>query len=876
MATIVIDELVTKLEYEANADVVEQASAAVKALEQQQKAATETANQLAAESRKLAEQTDSLTKAQIDLSEQIAESSAKTDKLKAEQKALTEEIERAGGATGEQYRRLDDLDKQIVETEKHTKELREESARLGREKNKVAVEARKVSREQKDVAASAREAADGQRKLNEAMREADAAAAGSEGDGLFSGLLENIKGIAAGELAADAIKTIGSAVYELGKEIIVTGANFESLRARLKTVEGSTEGAAMAFSTIQDFAKKTPFEVENITTAFVQLRVRGVDPTTDKLTALGDMASAFGYTFQEMTEAIGAVARGELDSIEKFGIGAKIAGDKIILSFRGQTEVIDRSANAVTNVLVKWGQMSGIQGAMAEQSATTAGQFSNLKDAISAFFDQIAQMGVLDEVKLLLQALGESIGGSDGIARLIADVLIIGLRSLRELLQAIPADGGQLTEFFGALVQLLGLVVEQLVSSVTEGGGFLGILYELGTPLLEAAASVYKVAQSLQDLLSRFEGLPGPIDLAVGLLKLLVIPLEILANILERVAEWLTPLLDGLDGLGSRLPSIAGLFTDLESGIRSLGGEIGLLNDNLADTGNLADAATDAIKRLQSQSKQDYTKKTDTELQELRKEGDALAEAEISRRIAQRTGVERLEAEEEKKKKTGQAAGERAARMLDNPGRLTREQLVALTQEPFPGMEPKEAQKLRDKAQKEIDKRDNKDTKDRAKAGEKAAKQLHDSYLTTAVAKDIEKLAKEAGQREAARALLGGASEKEANRRELQQRETVKQRLTQTFHETSNLPAGISQDLVQVSNLPNIEQVGGRLAPPVITVNNQRVEVTGNTFEANVMVEGTTATPQEIAAAVINQARPVLYEDLGRAIMNHTTTLRRG
>jgi hypothetical protein len=82
--------------------------------------------------------------------------------------------------------------------------------------------------------------------------------------------------------------------------------------------------------------------------------------------------------------------------------------------------------------------------------------------------------------------------------------------------------------------------------------------------------------------------------------------------------------------------------------------------------------------------------------------------------------------------------------------------------------------------------------------------------------------------------------------------------------------------LVQVANLPNIEQVGGRLAPPVITINNQRIEVTGNTFQASVEVGGSTATAGEIAAAAIAQARPVLWEDLGRAIGNYTTTLRRG
>lgn len=868
MATIVVDELITKLEYEANADVVTQATTAVKALEQQQKAAVDTATKLAAESRKLAEQTDALTTAQIDLSEQIAESASKTDKLKAEQKALTEEIERAGGATGEQYRRLDDLNQEIVKSERHTKELREENARLGREKSKVAVESRKLAREQKDVAATAREAADGQRKLSEAMREAGSAA-GTEG-GLFGGLLENIKGIAAGELAADAIKAIGSAIYELGKEIITTGANFESLRARLKTVEGSSESAAMAFSMIQDFAKKTPFEVENITDAFTQLRVRGVNPTTEKLTALGDLSSAFGLQFKDTTDAIGAAARGELDPIEKLGITAKVAGDKITLSFKGQTEVVERSASAVTDALVKFGQMSGIQGAMAEQSQTTAGQFSNLKDAISAFFDQIAQMGVLDEVKLLLASLGESIGGSDGLARLIADVLIIGLRTLRQLLESLPADGGVIFEFFGTLVELLGMMAEMLVQSASDGAGLLTTMFELIQPLAEAAVAVYGLVKSFKEATESFESAPGPLDLLINLVKLLAIPLEILSNILQRIVEFLQPFVQGLDELGSRLPSISGMFDDLISGVKGLGAEVGLLNNDLQQTASLANIATDALQKLQAQN--DYTKKSDAELQELRKSGDKRAEAEISRRVTQREGGERLEAEAKKRQTAADAVGKRAERLLDNPGRLTRDQLLALTRENFTGMDAKAAQKLRDKAQKELDKRDNKATKD----GAKAAKKLHDSLLTAQVEKDIEKLAKEAGQREAARALLGGASEEEANRRELQQRKAVNERLTQQFQETGRLPAGISQDLVQVSNLPNIEQVGGRLAPPVITVNNQRVEVTGNTFEANVMVEGTTATPQEIAAAVLTQARPVIYEDLGRAILNHTTTLRRG
>ena len=107
MATIVVDELVTKLEYDANDAVLAQAEAAGKALEQQNKALAASADQLSIESNKLAAQTDSLTKAQIDLSAQITESSAKSDRLRAEQAALKEAIDQAGGATGKQLPSFD-------------------------------------------------------------------------------------------------------------------------------------------------------------------------------------------------------------------------------------------------------------------------------------------------------------------------------------------------------------------------------------------------------------------------------------------------------------------------------------------------------------------------------------------------------------------------------------------------------------------------------------------------------------------------------------------------------------------------------------------------------------------------------------------------
>jgi hypothetical protein len=176
-------------------------------------------------------------------------------------------------------------------------------------------------------------------------------------------------------------------------------------------------------------------------------------------------------------------------------------------------------------------------------------------------------------------------------------------------------------------------------------------------------------------------------------------------------------------------------------------------------------------------------------------------------------------------------------------------------------------EKQRDKAQKEIDKRDN-----------KKPKKTKDDSLTAEINKQIETLAKDAGKRAAARAILRDKtlSEAQINEIEMTERAAVKQRLGARFEETGELPPGLATDLVQTAALPNIEQTGGRLAPPVITINNQIFNINGNTFEATVEVQGSvSATPQTVANAVNTQAMPATFQGLARAIQNSLTNERR-
>lgn len=74
--------------------------------------------------------------------------------------------------------------------------------------------------------------------------------------------------------------------------IAATGDEFEALGITLNRLYGSAEGGEKAFADIREFAETTPFQLEDVTKAFIQLQSNGIEPNTQMLTIFGDAASA--------------------------------------------------------------------------------------------------------------------------------------------------------------------------------------------------------------------------------------------------------------------------------------------------------------------------------------------------------------------------------------------------------------------------------------------------------------------------------------------------------------------------------------------------------------------------------------------------------
>lgn len=174
---------------------------------------------------------------------------------------------------------------------------------------------------------------------------------------------------------------VSAATIGLGQAAVATGSEFEQLMARLKTTLGSEGAAAAAFKVIQQFSATTPFQVSEVTEAFISLKNRGIEPTNDTLRKLGDLTSSQSKGIEQIIEATLDASAGEFERLKEFGIEASKAGDQVTLSFKGTKKTIEDTPQAITAALVSFGELEGVAGGMEEQARTLTGQMSNLADA---------------------------------------------------------------------------------------------------------------------------------------------------------------------------------------------------------------------------------------------------------------------------------------------------------------------------------------------------------------------------------------------------------------------------------------------------------------------------------------------------------------
>lgn len=230
------------------------------------------------------------------------------------------------------------------------------------------------------------------------------------------------------KISSSALSSLGAAfsvgaVLSFGKAIIDTTAQFQKMEAVLTNTLGSNSAAKVAMDQIVEFASKTPFQVDELTGAFVKLANRGFTPTIREMTALGDLASSTGKSFDQLAEATLDAMTGEFERLKEFGIKAKAEGDNVAFTFKGVTTEVEKTDSAIQSYILSLGETEGVSGSMAAISETVGGKISNLQDNFTQLQLTLGSSssgliaGVLDLANAMTEKLVTSLGAVNTVAQ---------------------------------------------------------------------------------------------------------------------------------------------------------------------------------------------------------------------------------------------------------------------------------------------------------------------------------------------------------------------------------------------------------------------------------------------------------------------------
>lgn len=209
-----------------------------------------------------------------------------------------------------------------------------------------------------------------------------------------------------------------------GTTALSTAADFEVLRSRLKTTfQGSQVEAEKAFTFIKKFAAKTPFQVSEITEAFIKLKEAGVDPTNGSLEMISDASAARGRDILQGTEALTDALLGENERLkEAFSITGRVKGNKVKYNFvdgAGKQKAVTADLTSKDDIAEKLLKtLSRYKGAAEEQSKGWKGLVSNLADVRDQFLDMTANSGPFQRMKDVLKGILDEIDNADKDGRL--------------------------------------------------------------------------------------------------------------------------------------------------------------------------------------------------------------------------------------------------------------------------------------------------------------------------------------------------------------------------------------------------------------------------------------------------------------------------
>ncbi|EBX7899612.1 hypothetical protein DTE88_23215 [Salmonella enterica subsp. enterica serovar Enteritidis] len=330
----------------------------------------------------------------------------------------------------------------------------------------------------------------------------------------------------AGAAVTGLAAVVAATAYKAAQELVESQRQLDKMSASLKTLTGSTQGAKQALSILQDFARDTPYGLEQAVEGFRKLVALGLTPSEEALRSYGNTASAMGKDLSQMIEAVADASTFEFERLKEFGIKAKQNQKDIEFTFQGTTTVVKKNAADIEQYLLNIGNVN-FAGAMADQANTLNGAIASAEDSWSQLKMTLAtslDVGSLAEPLRYVDDLIQEINSQVASGEFVAEMKMWG--------DMASEVGGAIEASFDAAFGMVGDALNALNSAWTyTSESITGSGEETASTIAEAAADALDfIAQEFTAMERFFEDMVKGAQDAGRLVKAALTPGESVAE----------------------------------------------------------------------------------------------------------------------------------------------------------------------------------------------------------------------------------------------------------------------------------------------------------------------------------------------------------
>jgi hypothetical protein len=404
-------------------------------------------------------------------------------------------------------------------------------------------------------------------------------------------------------------------VGKLATSLVQTAAQFEKFGAQLRTIEGSSEAAEQSLDWITEFAKKTPYDLEQVTQAFVSMKAYGIDPTDGALETLGNTAAAMGKPLQQAVEALADAMTGEYERLKEFGIRATTEGDQVTFRYIQNGQEMAKTAQKNSQAMIQdtlqaiWNERYA--GGITTMQDSWMGMTSNLGDLWTGFQREIADAGAFDALKDVLRELLDEVnrlsksGELKQWAKGVSDALVALINGMVSLTKFMAENADTITE----LVAVYG-VYRLMTSKVVAGTlAMAKAMTTLNAATVATGAGVVKLSATMRNIgwaaiaVQAYQVTTGILEMAEAWEDAAEAMKEHRANTAEHGAEMAETYARISKETGVLIRDQDGLRKAVADGVLAIDKATGkwrLASEAMADTGEAAEIAAPAMEEYKA------------------------------------------------------------------------------------------------------------------------------------------------------------------------------------------------------------------------------------------------------------------------------------